>query len=979
MVGATQEHWQLAPNIYKLQSKFQNYELFSLPARKSSSRIHRGRPSGGLCLYYHKKIQHLVTHIPVPNSNRVQGISVKMLNYKLVFINVYFPTDPRVNNFNDDELIKTLEDIKFIVNDCDRDDKVILLGDFNTDFSRNTAFVNRVRDFMLENDFSTLWNKFPIDFTHCQTVFRNMQPHHYFSTIDHFFVTENFRNSCLDASVLHFAENTSNHEMIYMKIKCPDQAIRGGENLLNEINTAPNWNKATPYQIISFKNELKEGLSNIYVPDTALYCRSVHCAQQENHQDQIDLYIVQILSLLDDAVDFNIPKVKTPEMKTGTPGWREFVEPIQSDMRFWHSIWVSSGKPRNSVVHNIYKHLRRQYIYAQRHIKNCEKEIRNVKFLEAASKGNMLNILKSLKNQRRTNKCNLPNSIDNVNGSSQISEHFRASYYDIYNVHSNKYDLKSIFNSINKDVSGENCQWLSKITPKLVTKLLDRLNNGKSDQVFNFKSDGLKTAKDIIAAPLAKVLKSFLIHGYVTDLFLSCSLIPLIKDNRKSKTVSSNYRLIAISSLLLKLIDLILLELFGSKLGVSNLQFGFQAKSSTTLCTWTLKETINYFTNRNSPVYLCLLDMTKAFDHVKLDILFEKLRKRIPVLFVRLVLYTYINQKCCVKWSGSTSSSFSISNGVRQGAVISPVLFNLYMDDIFSLLKNNQQGCKINSYFYGVLGYADDFSLLSPSRDGLQCMVNLVKDYCQEHGIKISTNENIRKSKTKCIVFNYSGEVANIMLYDKPLPWVDSHLHLGHTITKTENNSCDILQSRAEFISNIHALYQELGHTPPNVFLSLVQIYFSHFYGAVLWDLESTSALKLYSTWNVTIRNAYDLPFGTHRYILNELSNCPPLQVSFAKRFSKFCSQIKDCKREEILHLFNIQKYDNRSTFGKNYIKIMLLNKDYGSVYRCPEGQEWRIPVIRELLDVQSGKQFLAYAYFEEEEIYNILAEACCS
>ena len=108
-------------------------------------------------------------------------------------------------------------------------------------------------------------------------------------------------------------------------------------------------------------------------------------------------------------------------------------------------------------------------------------------------------------------------------------------------------------------------------------------------------------------------------YGHFTERFLFSSLVPIVKDNRKSKSDTSNYRLIAVSSILLKLIDLLILELFSDQLKVSNLQFGYQANSSTMLCSWTVRQCINYYANRGSSVYVCLLDLTKAFDNIKLN------------------------------------------------------------------------------------------------------------------------------------------------------------------------------------------------------------------------------------------------------------------------------------------------------------------------------------------------------------------------
>ena len=90
--------------------------------------------------------------------------------------------------------------------------------------------------------------------------------------------------------------------------------------------------------------------------------------------------------------------------------------------------------------------------------------------------------------------------------------------------------------------------------------------------------------------------------------------------------------------------DLLFPQLFPYQMQVDTLQFGFQTGASPDMCSWTLQETINYYINNGSPVYVCLLDHRKAFDHIKLDLLFEKLKLRLPGIFVRFILYTYLVQ-----------------------------------------------------------------------------------------------------------------------------------------------------------------------------------------------------------------------------------------------------------------------------------------------------------------------------------------------
>ena len=279
-------------------------------------------------------------------------------------------------------------------------------------------------------------------------------------------------------------------------------------------------------------------------------------------------------------------------------------------------------------------------------------------------------------------------------------------------------------------------------------KFIHKFDNNKNDSSFTWKSDALKVGVDILAEPLCDLLSSLIMHGHISSIFLICSLVPIVKDNNASKLSSKNYRLIAITSLLLKLFDHILLELSNPGLRPSHLQYGFQKGISTGLCTWTLIETVNYFRNRGSPMFLCLMDLCKAFDMVKLNILFRKLNNKVAPILIRFLIYSYINQKCHVAWRGVSSASFNISNGVRQGAVASPVLFNVYINDLFGKLSESGLGCKIDDLYFGAVGYADDIGLLAPSREALQGMVNICELFFKDHGIVISTGPDIAKDNS---------------------------------------------------------------------------------------------------------------------------------------------------------------------------------------------------------------------------------------
>ena len=134
---------------------------------------------------------------------------------------------------------------------------------------------------------------------------------------------------------------------------------------------------------------------------------------------------------------------------------------------------------------------------------------------------------------------------------------------------------------------------VEKVTPDIVKEAAHKLQSGKSDPVFSYSSDCIKNGSKSFYDNLSIIIRSFLIHGHVTFILLIATLVPIIKDKLGSITSSKNYRSIAISSLILKLIDWIFLILFGVSFSLNDLQFAYQAGSSTTMCTWAVLETVD--------------------------------------------------------------------------------------------------------------------------------------------------------------------------------------------------------------------------------------------------------------------------------------------------------------------------------------------------------------------------------------------------
>ena len=221
-----------------------------------------------------------------------------------------------------------------------------------------------------------------------------------------------------------------------------------------------------------------------------------------------------------------------------------------------------------------------------------------------------------------------------------------------------------------------------------------------------------------------------LLHGRVPSQFQLGTIIPIVKDFQGDKGDLNNYRGITIAPIISKVFEHSLRIVFQSFLSTSSYQFGFKKKSSTSLAIHCLKESINYYTNNGSNVYCSFLDASKAFDRLVHVGLFQKLlQRRVPMVFLNLLIMWYSDLKCRVRWGDTLSDWFSVKSGVRQGGVLSPVFYCIYVDELVDILSRMGIGCYLKNTFLSILLYADDMALLAPSLKGLQKLLSATESY----------------------------------------------------------------------------------------------------------------------------------------------------------------------------------------------------------------------------------------------------------
>ena len=732
-----------------------------------------------------------------------------------------------------------------------------------------------------------------------------------------------------------------------------------------------------------FSMQLDEELSQIQVP-LCMECKNVHC-KEDSHIRRMDDYTKNVLDAVDRSIS-NVAKKNRSNISKAkvVPGWSEIVSPFADEAKFWSAIWVSAGKPLNTSLHHIMKRTRNRYHYAIRKCKRAAENILKDKMLNACVNGKD-NIFDKIRSMRRT-KNTAPKSID---GDENPARRFAEVYGNLYNSTNDMDETNEILAEIDSSVNAHSIGDVDLVTPELIGEVAKEIKSNKNDPTFTFNSNCVKKAPPSFYHHVANIIKGFLIHGHVSQILLLATIVPLLKDKLGKLDSSDNYRSIALSSVILKIFDWVVITLFGEKLGLDDLQFSYQKKCSTNMCTWLVIESISHYSRKGSDVFSCFMDMKKAFDMVKHGLLFRKLVERnVPPIFLRLLLAMYVAQRAKVRWDGTVSEAFSVLNGVKQGAVLSAILFCVYINDLIKELRRNRDGCWVNSVYVGIIVYADDIVLLSPSIDGLQNMINTCSRYAKSHNLTFSTHDEPAKSKTKCMAFlRKKRELSKTNLCGKPLPWVDSVKHLGTTITNNLNRLTDqdLLEKRAMYIARNNELSQEFYYAHPKTKIWINNVYNTSFYGAPLWDISSRNFEKLEKTWNVSIRTMLSLPRNTHRYLLEPLAETPHIIKFLWKRFVTFVGSIADGNKTVLRRVLDLVRNDTRSVTGKNLRLLKMKTENFNEKeldvhkkeYKAiPSEEMWRVPLTRDLIATRCGD---ISSFLSKEQLDNLADHVCGS
>ncbi|CAG9122135.1 unnamed protein product [Plutella xylostella] len=402
----------------------------------------------------------------------------------------------------------------------------------------------------------------------------------------------------------------------------------------------------------------------------------------------------------------------------------------------------------------------------------------------------------------------------------------------------------------------------TRFTAKEVCMAIKSMSRGKSPGHDGLSIEHLQHAGPHLPRTLAMLYNLCIAHSYLPAEMLKTVVVPIVKNKTGDKCHKNNYRPISLATIVAKVLDSLLNSELDKYLNIHDNQFGFKQGLSTESAILCLKQTVKYYTSRRTPIYACFLDLSKAFDLVSYDILWQKLSEaEMPPELNNIFKCWYQSQINVVRWSNALSEPYRLECGVRQGGLTSPKLFNLYVNALIKELSETRVGCHIDNVCINNISYADDMVLLSVSVCGITKLLGICERYASSHGLKYNV------SKSECMVFRVGSKapscVPPIKLNGSPLKIVEQFKYLGHVITADLKDNADIERERRALSVRANMIARRFARCSAEVKITLFRAYCSSFYTSSLWVNHTQRA---YNALRVQYNNAFRVLMGLPRF-----------------------------------------------------------------------------------------------------------------
>jgi hypothetical protein len=910
LIYALQEHW-LKPPLKKhlgtnqLKTVHDTFDGWGNSAMKASleSGVRIGRPYGGTGFLWPKKLSLSIKPRIDIRHDRVSVLEVNDADGSILCFSIYMPyfCPAKVN----EHILIYYDTIGFVkqIMSQHKDFRFIFCLDMNCNvYDSGGPFSKIMREFIDAHDLICGLDLSP-NFDPCVDYTRHDAKTKSRTLIDGILLSRNLKGKVRNISIDYHPNNVSDHFPIDLEI---DLSLTEFCYMRKEMPTSINWKRVVDGVKLQYESCMKTKLNGIHIPFHSIL-HGDHCCDDCSHIGALEGYYNNIIDVIQCA-DGLLPRCKP---FTQRDYWNDNLSHLKKLSYDSHVLWKQCGRPKDGPI----------FSSKQKHHLAYKYELRNMKKQEDQSKCDDLheNLLlkepvKFWKSWNEIHGGN-GNNVTRINGhveDRKIACEFADCFRKIYssNDKSAESRLKGEFDSvypgyfsehINDSLSEYYFSWDD------MMQIVSKLKMGKATSTF-VKAEHIINGSPELITHLHLLFNGMLQHGYVPSDFLSGIMSPIVKDSDGDLSMTDNYRGLTLSSVFSFLYEHALMLKFGHFLYTSDLQFGFKPKHSTSHAIFVLRTCVDYFIENGSSVFVGFFDCTKGFDKVNHHGIYIKLMNRlIPLCFLRILIYWYSNLHCKCKWNNSFSADFSVNTGVKQGGVLSPQIFAVYVDDLVLELKKSGLGCHIVDLFIAAVFYADDLALCAPTRSSLQGLV----DICVSYGRKWCIEYNFKK--TKIVVFGKNRDTSSfsdVFLDDKKVDYVDSWKYLGVTVVSSGRFQCSSSRELASFYGAANTILNVLRKPSEVVQMSLLYTICVPIitYACEVKRLTSSDLQRLNVALNDCIRKIFTYNrWESTRFLREQLGYGNIIEI-FAKREKSFlncmsCSDNSVLTKLKLLHI----------------------------------------------------------------------------
>ena len=714
-------------------------------------------------------------------------------------------------------------------------------------------------DFLLANNFtvSDFHFKQNVNYTYfCPS--RNA-----FSWIDHVFIMKDYSHLVKSCYIVPLeCGNVSDHlpihtEFFIQSYTDDDDGFMGSIGKPVTKRMRPSWNNKCNRK--KYCELVREKLIT--------FPRSHDCLSR----DQASVFVNDSMDFLTDSLHDATNASGCAPKKRGKPKayWCPELSNLRKRKLFWWKIWVESGRPRSGVVYECWKNVKRVF---RRTTRQCISKVMNKyvndmdSFFQQGNHAAFWSTLKRSKRGKQPNSCL---------GSQDFADHLSELMSDrSIDLNAEQVRISKVVNEYferQKDTCGN-----TSVTPDQVKGIIRRLKCNSAPGIDDITSEHIIYANSIELCCFLSTVFSVMINWHVLpDCFLKGIIIPVLKKPCLNPNDVTNFRPITLSSVLSKLLEFLLIP----DDHIHTCQFGFRQNRGTAIATSYMFDTFKYFSSKGSPVFVCSLDAEKCFDTIWHHGLFYKLLDKIPKDHWLLLFSWYNNLKACVRFQDNESDEFFIKRGIRQGGILSPILFNYFINDLLKLLSNSGEGLSILNKTFNCCAYADDLTVFASSVGGLQKLIDISARYSNDWKFSFGLKKTSCMTIGKC---NWKQE-PRWRLGESLIKNVASMTLLGtifnSNLTSTEHVNSRILACRrsAYGLSSSGLCYPGLS-TETKVFLWKSVCQPTLTFALECCTLDKESLTKLESAQGTLVKGFCGISKRSHHTRLLEALDVPKIK-----------------------------------------------------------------------------------------------------